>query len=315
VFAAYLVPNYGRDLVLKTYFSLTTAILLIASSASAANIEPVVVAPNIPYAMGAETAAQVLNTGCRWQERFMTQLVQNTKEKTFVSPTAEGATGHKLSIAAYHSTKNTPANESSPRWLELSGKLTEKEKVIGEFSFLRETYSGSLKDCNTLNDLADDLADDLAQWLENPASGIKIEAVMPALKENTIDPVVQSTCPLTRKFPEALADASDTTVQRTSQDIKTVQGKKLLLKAVSTRLAGGGAQKGDKWIKIAGSLVEDDREIGSFIALRQTARARESCDIVKSLSSEISDDILKWLKNPTANAKLGDADETTTAEP
>ena len=301
--------------MLKTRFSLAVAILLIACSASAAYTESVVVAPNIPYAMGTEAAAQVLNAGCRWQERFMTQLVQNTKQKTFVSPTAEGAKGHKLSIAAYHSTENTPANESSPRWLELSGKLTEKEKVIGEFSFLRDTYSGSLRDCETLNGLADDLADDLAQWLENPASGIKIEAVMPALKEDTIDPDVQRTCPLTRKFPEALADASDTTVQRTSQDIKAVQGKKLLLKAVSTRLAGGGTQKGDKWIKIVGSLVENDREIGSFIALRQTARARESCDIVKRLSSEISDDILQWLKKPTANAKLGDADETTTAEP
>ena len=245
----------------------------------------------------------------------MTQLVQNTKQKAVVLPDADKAKGLKLSITAYHSTENASANASSPRWLELSGKLTKNEQAVGEFSFLRETYSGSLQDCNTLNDLADDLADDLAQWLENPASGIKIEAVMPMLREDTIDPVVQKTCPLTRKFPEALADASDTTVQRISQDIKAAQGKKLLLKAVSTHLAGGSAQKGDKWIKIVGSLVENDREIGSFIALRQTARARESCDIVKRLSSEVSEDILKWLKNPTANAKLGDADETTTAEP
>jgi hypothetical protein len=309
------MTNHRRDFVLKTRFSLAAAILLIACSASAAYTESVVVAPNIPYAMGAETAAQVLNAGCRWQERFMTQLVQNTKQRAVVLPDAEKAKGLKLSITAYHSTENTPANKSSPRWLELSGKSTKNEQTVSEFSFLRETYSGSLQDCNTLNGLADDLADDLAEWIEHPVSGIKIEAVMPALKEDTIDPNVQTTCPLTRKFPEALADASDMRVQRTSRDIKTVQGKKLLLKAVSTRLAGSGAQKGDKWIKIVGSLVENDREIGSFIALRQTTKARESCDIVKLLSSEVSTDILKWLKNPTANAKLGDADETTTAEP
>jgi len=301
--------------MLKTHFSLLIAIFYIATSASAANIRPVAVPPTIPYAMGTTNAVQVPNADCRWQERFMAQLVENTKKKAFVLPNPEESKGHKLSFAAYHSTENTPANDGSPRWLELSGKLANGDLLVGEFSFLRETYSGSLQDCNTLSNLANDLADDVAQWLENPVSGIKIEAVMPVLKEDTIDPDVQNTCPLTRKFPEALADASDMTVQRTSQDIKAVEGKKLLLKAVSTRLLGGGVYKGDRWIKITGSLVENGHEIGNFIALRETARARAPCDNVKRLNAEISDDILKWLKKPTANAKLGNADETTTAEP
>jgi hypothetical protein len=49
--------------------------------------------------------------------------------------------------------------------------------------------------------------------------------------------------------------------------------------------------------------------------MRETSRARTPCDNVKRLNAELSDDILKWLKKPTANAKLGNADETTTAEP
>ena len=285
------------------------------STASASNIAPVMVIPNIANENRSDTSTQVINTSCHWQDRFLTQLAKNTKQKALLSFNPEETKGRQLSFAAKHSTENTPATKSSPRWMEITGKLSDQEKSIGEFNFFRETYSGSLQDCNTLNDFADDLADDLAEWLKEPVAGVKVGAVIPTLKADTIEPDVEQSCPLTRKFSETLADESDRTIYRVSGDVKAAQGKKLQLQIVSTHLRGGGAYTGSKWIKVVGSLVENNNEIGNFIVLRHSFRGWTSCSMVDRLSEEISKDILEWMKSPMMNAKLGDADATTTAEP
>jgi hypothetical protein len=288
--------------------------LLLASFAHAAGIGgPITVAPDIPYVRSTEAATQVLGSSCNWQKDFMAELVKLSRGQVSVSTTPDPA--EQLHLRADLSASDRTGTKAQPQWIEIMGKLVRQGRTVGEFSFVQETDKQALSNCEAVRDIAKDLADNMYDWLKNPGAGVTIAAEIPMLNPDAVEPDVQASCPATRMLPQALTEETDGAVQRTTRDLATVGGRTLHLKIISSRLLGGAIYTGSKWIKVTGSLKEGQHEIGSFIAQRNTLRAWTSCGVVDSVSEEISEDIAKWLKKPSLNARLGNADEKTTAEP
>lgn len=288
--------------------------LLLISGAHAAGIDgPITTTPDIPYVRGPEAATKVLGSACTWQKDFMAELVKLSRGNVTVSNTPDPA--EQLTLSADHSTSDRVGTKAQPQWIEIRGKLVRKGRAVGEFSFIQETDKQALSNCEAVHDIAKDLADNVYDWLKNPGAGVTIAAEIPMLKPDAVEPDVQATCPATRMLPSELTEEADGAVQRTTRDLSTVPGRTLQLKIVSSRLLAGSVYTGSKWIKVTGSLMEDGREIGNFIAQRNTLRAWTSCGVLSNVVEGMSEDITKWLKKPSLNARLGDADEKTTVEP
>ena len=71
---------------------------------------------------------------------------------------------------------------------------------------------------------------------------------------------------------------------------------------------GGGKYSGPKSLTTQGTLYGNGQVIGTFVARRQTRRGRHTCHMLHNDAEEIAEDIGKWLRKPTLDAKLGDAD-------
>ncbi len=109
-------------------------------------------------------------------------------------------------------------------------------------------------------------------------------------------------------MPRYLAKESDGRVKVAEQNFDTITGKKLVLVATNLHTLGGGSWTGPKWLVLEGKMTEGGKLLGNFEVRRQTIRgSMRACGTLESLSEEITEDILKWLKKPSLNAKLGDA--------
>lgn len=110
-------------------------------------------------------------------------------------------------------------------------------------------------------------------------------------------------------MPQALVDESKGSIKIADQNFDTVTQKKLALVATHLHTLGGGGFTGPKWLVLDGKLMEGGKLLGNFEARRQTIRgAYTACSTLESLSEDIAEDIVEWLKAPGLNAKLGNAD-------
>jgi hypothetical protein len=70
---------------------------------------------------------------------------------------------------------------------------------------------------------------------------------------------------------------------------------------------GGGKWSGPKVLTVAGTLYDNGKVLGTFVAKRQTHKGRHTCGMLQNDADSIAEDIGDWLKKPTMEAKLGDA--------
>ncbi len=137
---------------------------------------------------------------------------------------------------------------------------------------------------------------------------VLVSSLIPYDTKITAGEDVQKECTWNSTMPLYLAKESGGEVKIAEQNIEAVTAKKLILVATHVHTAGGGNWSGPKWLALEGKLMEGGKLLGSFEARRQTIRgSMRGCGTLDSLSEEIGDDILKWIKAPSLNAKLGNA--------
>lgn len=137
---------------------------------------------------------------------------------------------------------------------------------------------------------------------------ILVPPSIPYQKEGTAKENIRRECTWNTTMPQYLAKKSEGRVQVAEKNIDTETGKKLMLVATHLHAIGGGGWTGPKWLVLEGKLLEKGKLIGNFEARRQTiGGSLKTCGTLDSLSEELGDDIVEWLKNPGLNAKLGDA--------
>lgn len=137
---------------------------------------------------------------------------------------------------------------------------------------------------------------------------VLVSLLIPYEKDDTANEGVRKECNWNTTMPRYLAEESEGRVKVAEQNIDAVTDKKLVLVATNLHTAGGGGWSGPKWLVLEGKMTEGGKLLGSFEARRQTIRgSMRGCGTLESLSEEITGDILDWLKNPSLNAKLGDA--------
>jgi len=109
-------------------------------------------------------------------------------------------------------------------------------------------------------------------------------------------------------MPRYLAKESEGRVKVAEQNFDSVTDKKLVLVATHLHTIGGGSWTGPKWLVLEGKMMEGGKLLGNFEVRRETIRgSMRACGTLESLSEEISEDILEWLKKPGLNARLGNA--------
>lgn len=137
---------------------------------------------------------------------------------------------------------------------------------------------------------------------------VQVSSLIPYQSDEVGNEAVRKECTWNSTMPRYLAAESDGRVKVAEQNLDAVTGKKLILVATNLHSIGGSSWTGPKWLVLEGKLMQGNKLLGNFEVRRQTIRGSyRACGTLESLSEEISDDILKWLKNPGVNAKLGDA--------
>ncbi|MGV8990359.1 MAG: hypothetical protein ACOH1Q_03045 [Thiobacillus sp.] len=137
---------------------------------------------------------------------------------------------------------------------------------------------------------------------------VQVSSLIPYQSDAVANETVRKECTWNTTMPRYMADKSDGRIKVAEQNLDTVSGKKLALVATHLHSIGGGGWTGPKWLVLSGKLMEGNKLLGNFEVRRQTIRGSfKACSTLESLSEEITEDILKWLKEPGLNAKLGDA--------
>jgi hypothetical protein len=140
------------------------------------------------------------------------------------------------------------------------------------------------------------------------ADVVLVSSLIPYDTGSTASEDVRKECTWNTTMPRYLAKQSNGLVKVSEQSIDTVTDKKLVLAATYIHTAGGGNWSGPKWLALQGRLMEGNKLLGSFEVRRQTIRGSlRACGTLDSLSEDVADDILGWLKAPSLDAKLGDA--------
>jgi len=135
------------------------------------------------------------------------------------------------------------------------------------------------------------------------AQPVQVLRELPYAPESGASDAVKQECELDSKIPEALAAVIP--------DVKLVDkfggGRKLELLIRDVHAPPAGAFSGPKWMTLHGTLKSGSKEIGSFRAKRTTVFGKGTCGMLFKCMNAIADDIAEWLKNPTEDARLGNA--------
>jgi hypothetical protein len=121
---------------------------------------------------------------------------------------------------------------------------------------------------------------------------------------------VLAECELERKLAKYLASEAKGPYNKVIM-LPTVSaatpGHALDIRITQVLAPGGGKWSGPKVVTTAGTLYDGGQVLGTFVARRQTHKGRHTCRMLQNDAEEIAEDIGKWLKKPTMDAKLGDA--------
>ena len=85
-------------------------------------------------------------------------------------------------------------------------------------------------------------------------------------------------------------------------------GHALDIRITDVLAPGGGKWSGPKVVTAEGTLYDNGQVIGTFIATRHTHKGKHTCRMLQNDAEAIAEDIGNWLRKPTMDARLGDAD-------
>lgn len=140
-----------------------------------------------------------------------------------------------------------------------------------------------------------------------PAAKIRVAAKMDGTTGEHVPEAVQKECTaFGTVVPELLAKGNkEVSVVPDLGD--KAQGRVLELKVTEVRAHGGGVYSGPKKMTIEGKLSKGGEPVGSFTARRGSMKRSRTCKLLVAVEKGLSKDILKWLKEPTMDAKIGKA--------
>jgi hypothetical protein len=142
------------------------------------------------------------------------------------------------------------------------------------------------------------------------AQTVKVQSTISFSEGSGTPQKVKDECQLQTKVPKFLSEyAGD--VQLVSGALGK-SGRTLHLEITEVRAPGGGAFSGAKSMTVKGTLREDGKKIGNFVASRFSgggafAFYKGTCAIVGRCAKAIGKDIADWLKSPGKDSRLGDA--------
>lgn len=126
---------------------------------------------------------------------------------------------------------------------------------------------------------------------------------------------VRTECQLETKIPdfteEFAKNAFDKIVMEESVSEKT-PGKAVKITITGVAGAGGGLYSGPKFVSIKATLWQDGKVIGTLASSRVTSGGawgsyKGTCGLLARCAKTLGKDIATWLKEPSMNARMGDA--------
>lgn len=131
---------------------------------------------------------------------------------------------------------------------------------------------------------------------------VTISSVIP-YADGAVSDLVRNECGWNTVMPAMLVIESRRTIVSTDEDLNVVQGKKLFIRVLHSRVIGGANFSGPKWIVLQGELMQDGELLGNFEFRRTTMGGKLSaCKTLDYIGEALRKDILKWLKKPTKMA-------------
>lgn len=142
---------------------------------------------------------------------------------------------------------------------------------------------------------------------------LNVRAIAAYDKDLVVPSAVKAECGLEAKVPvyiQEYAKGQFDTVNLV--DNANATGKLLSVKITGLVGTGGGAWSGAKQVTIDGILTENGKTIGTFKGMRVSGGGafgayKGTCSILGRCVKALGKDVAGWLKEPTMNARLGDA--------
>lgn len=148
------------------------------------------------------------------------------------------------------------------------------------------------------------------------AAGIlTLQKQAPFAKDVAVPEAVRKECELENKIPDYVrinAEGNFDKVVLIDSASAGTPGKALAMKITGLMGKGGGAWSGPKQITIEGTLWDNGKVAGTFLATRFSGGGafggyKGTCAILNRCAKELGEDVSKWLTQPSMNARLGDA--------
>lgn len=141
-------------------------------------------------------------------------------------------------------------------------------------------------------------------------NSLTIMSKAPYAKGLEVKPAIRVECKLEDKIPtfvkEFAGDSYETVTL--ADNTKKAKGDTLEMNISSVTGFAGGAWSGRKSLSVSGTLKKNGKIAGTFVASRGSGRGyRGTCSLLGRSAKAIAKDIAGWLKNPTKNARLGEA--------
>lgn len=142
---------------------------------------------------------------------------------------------------------------------------------------------------------------------------LNLRAVAPYDKDLVVPSAVKAECGLETKVPEFIQEYAKGQFDSVNLvDGANATGKLLSVKITGLVGTGGGAWSGAKQVTIDGVLTENGKTVGTFKGMRVSGGGafggyKGTCSILGRCVKALGKDVAGWLKEPTMNARLGDA--------
>ncbi len=143
---------------------------------------------------------------------------------------------------------------------------------------------------------------------------LNLQKKAPYEKGLAVPGAVKAECGLEQKVVEFTQSAAGHDFDKIVlvNDAANSGGKSLAMKITGITGTAGGPYTGAKFLAIDGVLREGGKVTGTFHATRYSgggafAGYKGTCAILGRCAKALGNDVAKWLKEPTMNAKLGDA--------
>lgn len=138
---------------------------------------------------------------------------------------------------------------------------------------------------------------------------LNLQKTAPFIKDLSVPEAVRSECDLPHEIPNYVRAYAkkDFDVELVESVGPHSRGQGIAMTIVGLEAKPGGPWTGHKSITVEGTLWENGRVAGTFRAIRETRGSYATCASLRYDARSLGKDIAKWLKNPTKDARLGDA--------